>query len=92
MSPVSNKVERIGIFGGTFDPIHIAHLAVGVAALHQLQLDRVLFVVSNGCSVVVNARTVAAKLVGTEPSPETSTTTHASVTAPAGNVTVGGTR
>jgi nicotinate-nucleotide adenylyltransferase len=39
--------ERIGIFGGTFDPIHVAHLAVGVAALHQLQLDRVLFVVSN---------------------------------------------
>lgn len=44
---MSNKVERIGIFGGTFDPVHIAHLAVGVAALHQLQLDRVLFVVSN---------------------------------------------
>jgi nicotinate-nucleotide adenylyltransferase len=40
-------VERIGIFGGTFDPIHIAHLAVGVAALDQLKLDRVLFVVSN---------------------------------------------
>lgn len=39
--------ERIGIFGGTFDPIHIAHLAVGIAARHQLQLDRVLFVVSN---------------------------------------------
>jgi nicotinate-nucleotide adenylyltransferase len=40
-------VERIGIFGGTFDPIHVAHLAVGVAALDQLKLDRVLFVVSN---------------------------------------------
>jgi nicotinate-nucleotide adenylyltransferase len=40
-------VERVGIFGGTFDPIHIAHLAVGVAALDQLKLDRVLFVVSN---------------------------------------------
>jgi nicotinate-nucleotide adenylyltransferase len=40
-------MERIGIFGGTFDPIHVAHLAVGVAALHQLKLDRVLFVVSN---------------------------------------------
>jgi nicotinate-nucleotide adenylyltransferase len=40
-------MERVGVFGGTFDPIHVAHLAVGVAALHQLRLDRVLFVVSN---------------------------------------------
>ncbi len=44
---MSTKAERIGIFGGTFDPIHIAHLAVGVAARHQLQLDRVLYVVAN---------------------------------------------
>jgi nicotinate-nucleotide adenylyltransferase len=41
------NAERIGIFGGTFDPVHMAHLAVGVAARHQLQLDRVLFVVAN---------------------------------------------
>ena len=40
-------MERVGVFGGTFDPIHVAHLAVGVAALNQLHLDRVLFVVSN---------------------------------------------
>jgi nicotinate-nucleotide adenylyltransferase len=38
---------RIGVFGGTFDPIHHAHLAVGVAARHQLRLDLVLFVVAN---------------------------------------------
>ncbi len=38
---------RIGVFGGTFDPIHHAHLAVGVAARHQLKLDMVLFVVAN---------------------------------------------
>ena len=44
---MSTNTERIGIFGGTFDPIHIAHLAVGVAARHQLQLDRVLYVVAN---------------------------------------------
>ena len=39
--------ERIGILGGTFDPIHVAHLAVAVAAKHQLRLDRVLFMVAN---------------------------------------------
>ncbi len=38
---------NIGLFGGTFDPIHHAHLAVGVAARHQLGLDQVLFMVSN---------------------------------------------
>ena len=39
--------ERVGVFGGTFDPIHIAHLAVGIAARHQLQLNRVIFMVAN---------------------------------------------
>jgi nicotinate-nucleotide adenylyltransferase len=39
--------ERVGVFGGTFDPIHVAHLAVAVQARHQLGLDRVLFVVAN---------------------------------------------
>ena len=39
--------ERVGVFGGTFDPIHVAHLAVAVQARHQLALDRVLFIVAN---------------------------------------------
>ena len=39
--------ERIGILGGTFDPIHVAHLTLAAQARHQLRLDRVLFVVAN---------------------------------------------
>lgn len=39
--------QRIGLFGGTFDPVHVAHLAVAVAARHQLGLDRVLLMVAN---------------------------------------------
>ena len=35
---------RLGIFGGTFDPIHIAHLAVAEEAAEALGLERVLFV------------------------------------------------
>jgi nicotinate-nucleotide adenylyltransferase len=39
--------ERIGIFGGTFDPPHVGHLAAAVNARHDLGLDRVLLVVNN---------------------------------------------
>jgi nicotinate-nucleotide adenylyltransferase len=39
--------ERVGLLGGTFDPIHVGHLAVAMAAKHQLQLDRVLLMVAN---------------------------------------------
>lgn len=34
---------RIGVLGGTFDPIHIGHLILGETAREQLSLDRVLF-------------------------------------------------
>lgn len=34
----------IGIFGGTFDPIHIAHLAIAEEAREAVGLERVLFV------------------------------------------------
>ncbi len=34
----------LGVFGGTFDPIHVAHLAVAESARDALGLERVLFV------------------------------------------------
>src|SRR5690349_12305263 len=37
---------RYGIFGGTFDPPHNGHLALAQAALAQLHLERVLWVVT----------------------------------------------
>lgn len=39
--------QRIGVFGGTFDPIHFGHLAVALEVRHQLGLDRMLLVVAN---------------------------------------------
>jgi nicotinate-nucleotide adenylyltransferase len=38
--------ERLGIFGGTFDPPHVGHLVTAVNVRHELGLDRVLLVVS----------------------------------------------
>ncbi len=35
---------RIGVFGGTFDPVHVGHLAIARAALESVPLDRIVFV------------------------------------------------
>jgi nicotinate-nucleotide adenylyltransferase len=35
---------RIGVLGGTFDPIHVGHLAAARAALECESLDKVLFI------------------------------------------------
>jgi nicotinate-nucleotide adenylyltransferase len=36
--------RRVGVFGGTFDPIHLGHLVAAEDAAYELSLDRVLFV------------------------------------------------
>jgi nicotinate-nucleotide adenylyltransferase len=38
------RVLRTGVFGGTFDPVHVGHLAIALSALESVPLDRVLFV------------------------------------------------
>lgn len=38
---------RLGIFGGTFDPIHLGHLRSAEEVREQFELDRVLFVPSH---------------------------------------------
>ena len=37
-------MSGIGVFGGTFDPVHVGHLAIANAALDELGLERVYFV------------------------------------------------
>jgi nicotinate-nucleotide adenylyltransferase len=35
---------RIGLYGGSFDPVHLGHLLVAQAAQEEAQLDKVVFV------------------------------------------------
>lgn len=37
-------MKKIGIFGGTFDPIHHGHLILARDAIEQLALDQLLFI------------------------------------------------
>jgi nicotinate-nucleotide adenylyltransferase len=39
--------RRIGVLGGTFDPVHVGHLVAAVNVRHALALDVVLLVVAN---------------------------------------------
>ncbi len=42
----SDMPEKLGIYGGSFDPPHLGHLILAAEALSQLQLERVLWVLS----------------------------------------------
>lgn len=37
-------MNRIGLFGGSFDPIHLGHLLVAHAACEEFTLDRLFFI------------------------------------------------
>jgi nicotinate-nucleotide adenylyltransferase len=45
-TPSSKLRERVGVLGGTFDPVHVGHLVAAADARALLSLDKVLLVVA----------------------------------------------
>ena len=43
-STLSNSREKIGILGGTFDPVHLGHLIIAEEVRSNVGLDKILFV------------------------------------------------
>lgn len=72
--PPHARGERIGIFGGSFNPPHDGHRAASLLALRRLGLDKVWWLVSpgnplkdNGALPSVAARIAAAQAVAAHP-------------------------
>ena len=40
-------MRKIGVYGGTFNPIHLGHIRLGQAVLDSLRLDKILYIPDN---------------------------------------------
>jgi nicotinate-nucleotide adenylyltransferase len=65
---------RVGLFGGTFDPPHAAHVSASLLALKRLQLDRIWWLVTPGNPLKntrglapIEQRIAAAKVLASHP-------------------------
>lgn len=51
--------RRVGVFGGTFDPPHVAHVVLAAAAVHQLGLDALVVTVAGVPWQKVDSRAIS---------------------------------
>ena len=40
-------MSKIGIFGGTFNPIHLGHIRLGQLVLEEIKLDKIMYIPDN---------------------------------------------
>lgn len=57
LSDINPSNKKIGIMGGTFNPVHIGHLILAENAYQMLGLDRVVFM-PTGCSYLKDPSTI----------------------------------
>ena len=50
---------RIGIFGGSFDPIHSAHMEIAEQAIGELHLDKLILMVAGTSPEQEECRSIA---------------------------------
>ncbi|MEW6306119.1 MAG: nicotinate (nicotinamide) nucleotide adenylyltransferase [Verrucomicrobiota bacterium] len=55
-------LQRIGLFGGSFDPVHLGHLLVAHAACEEFALDRLFFIVAARAPLKVNDHSAPAEV------------------------------
>ena len=54
-------MKKIAIFGGTFDPIHLAHIKLAETALEELGLDKLVFMPNTVSPFKLDAKISSAK-------------------------------
>lgn len=55
-------MERLGIIGGTFDPIHLGHIYIAKQAKEKLNLDKVIFMPAGSQPLKINKKVTEASL------------------------------
>ena len=55
MDTVMGRRKKVGIMGGTFNPVHMGHLLLAENAYSMFSLDEILFIPS-GCSYMKDPR------------------------------------
>jgi nicotinate-nucleotide adenylyltransferase len=55
-------MEKMGIIGGTFDPIHLAHLHIAEQAKKTLRLDKIIFMPAGSQPLKMNKKVTEASL------------------------------
>ena len=54
--------KKLGILGGTFDPIHYGHLLIAQSALEEFELDQILFVPTGKSPHKISAQVTEPKI------------------------------
>lgn len=44
---LNSPVQRLGLYGGAFNPVHLGHLLVAEAAVEELGLDKLVFILTS---------------------------------------------